>query len=872
MRLLWTAVKMMIGTGFWVLNVTTSTIARDGWVSQNVARADSSRQDPEAVVFAEQHPDSLAVPHYDHDAPLPEPAFPEQPSGVSWPADMKPFDYSRLDPEDFILTAVRITEPVKLDGRLTEEVWQQAAPATHFYQLEPSEGYPASQPTEVRVLYDDKNLYIGFMCYDAEPDRIMAPDMRRDTRMSFSNDMVQVVIAPLEGGREAYEFQVNPNGARTDMFVSKEGASQDQNWNGNWNAAAARHDQGWSVEYMIPFYELRFPANEEQTWSINFGRRIQRLREDSYWVPLRRKDGDRGLYKFQKGGRLTGLHNLKPGGNIQVIPYTVIGSEGTRNMTVNPGPVNPVALTDMRYGFERNAGGDLKWSITSGLTLNATANPDFAQVEADDQVVNLSRFEFRFDEKRPFFLERSDIFSLGRSGRGGRPQGGGGNVPELFFSRRIGRQLPDGSNVPIDLGLRFTGKIGGTTIGYLNVQTPETSYKDDDTVKTEPVTNWQALRLSQDMGSRSNVGLLATFKEPNPALNDNIGMAIPRFSEANYNRVVGLDATLAAQNTQHELSAMFAQSWTDTLQDKDEQRMWRVAHTWQNRWLQFNSSFMEIGDHFIAQTGFVRQTGIRRFGNRTQFSPFIRKYGIRRIRSSVSMEYLTDLDDGFSNPETWRVNPFIMFEMEAGVWIAPGWSRTFDTLSKKSQIAGVHFNKGAYTYDQADVFMFTDPGKRLGLGNARLQIGEFYGGDLISFSGEVRYKPTNRLAFEPGITWTRLKRDDRIGLNPDEFDFNNRLIPRFRFNYSFSPNLTVNSFVQFNADKRRPEDAFHLNTVTMNFLIAYRSPFGHSFFFAVNQFYDDALDTVDSFDPFNRTPLRLRDQTVVAKIAYLFNL
>ena len=194
------------------------------------------------------------------------------PFSVPLPVSKTPFDYRNLDPADYMLEAKRVTSSIKVDGHLDEAEWKQARVASDFFQLEPTEGAPASHPTEVRVLYDDRNLYVGFTCFDPEPELLMAPDMKRDTRMSFSNDMVTVVIASLDQFREAYEFQTNPNGARSDSFVSQEGNNSDRDWNGFWNAASQVYDYGWSAEYVIPFHTLRFPKRREQNWGINFGR------------------------------------------------------------------------------------------------------------------------------------------------------------------------------------------------------------------------------------------------------------------------------------------------------------------------------------------------------------------------------------------------------------------------------------------------------------------------------------------------------------------------------------------------------------------------------------------------------------------------
>lgn len=795
-----------------------------------------------------------------------------RPFSVPLPVSKSPFKYQNLDPSDYMLEASRVSSAIEVDGHLDEAVWQKADVAGDFFQLEPVEGAPATHPTEVRVLYDDKNLYVGFVCFDPNPEQIMAPDMQRDTRMSFSNDMVTVVIASLDHYREAYEFQTNPNGARSDTFVSAEGNNSDRDWNGLWDAASQIYDYGWSAEYVIPFHTLRFPRRQDQTWGINFGRRIQRSREESYWVPLSLEDGDEALYRFGKGGRLTALFDITPGGRVQATPFTVLGAQSSRFTESAPTPALPIAATVLDKGMQRQLGGDLKVSITSGMTLNATVNPDFAQVEADDEVVNLSRFEFQFTEKRPFFLERSDIFTLNQRPQRRGPQRGGGDLtPQLFFSRRVGRQLPDGQSVPIDLGMRVTGKFGHTTVGFLNVQTRETQYEDDGEQKTEPLTNWQAVRAVRDIGSRSSVGMLATFKEPNPRFNDRFGMAIPRYAESDFNRVVGFDLNLASRATNHRGQITFARSWTDTLSTSNQAWTFRAIERWQNRWLMYGVSYLDIGEDFISQTGLVRDTGLQRVGGGMTANTFLRRFGIRRINGGFRSNYVTRKDTDFSDADSWSFQPNAFLELERGLWISASYNMNFDTLSETTRIAGVHFPAGSYSYNQGNLFLFTDSGRKVSY-RGSLRFGRFYGADLLSLSSELSIKPNPRFALEPGITRSRVDRGNRRGLEDDEYDHRTQFIPSLRMSYAFTPNLSFSSFIQLNGDRHREMDDYHLNTVTMNLLLAYRSPFGHSFFLAFNQFRDDDLDTDGSFGVYERTPLRLRDQQIVAKVSYLLNL
>ena len=792
---------------------------------------------------------------------------------VPIPTSKNPFDYSTFKPSDYVLSATPTLSNIKIDGRLIEKDWIKSEVANNFFQLEPFEGSPASFPTEVRILYDEKNLYVGFICFDPDTRLLMAPDMKRDTRMSWSNDMVSLVIASLDQYREAYEFQTNPNGARYDAFVSREGSNTDRDWNGLWNAASQIHEYGWSAEFVIPYNTLRFPDRQDQVWGINFGRRIQRVREESYWVPLNRKDGEEALYRFGKGGRLKGLTGIKPGGRVQVAPFLVLGAQSARDTETPPTITDPIASTKLSNNMARQMGGNLKLSITSGITLNATVNPDFAQIEADDEVVNLSRFDFKFDEKRPFFLERSDIFRLNQVPQRRGPRGGGNNdrTPQLFFSRRIGKQLPNGKSVPIDLGIRLTGKVGRTTVGFLNVQTRQVDYEDDGEIKTEPLTNWQALRIVRDVGDRSSIGMMATFKEPNPRGNDIIGAPLPRYSSSEYNRVLGFDINLASRRTNHRGQFTFAKSFTDTLSTSKQNWTLRMMERWQNRWISYGGSFLDIGEDFDSHLGFLRETGLQRIGLGVQTNTFLRKYGIRQLRGGIRNYYITKKDTDFTKADSWGTSPNIFIEMERGIWLNLTYNKTFDTLNKTTRIGGVHFPAGSYTYDQGSLFMLTDSGRKFSL-QTNLRWGTFYDANLFSLSGKFSIKPNPRLAIEPGITRSQVDRGNRTGLDEDQFEQNTQLIPNIRMSYSLTPNMSFSSYMQFNANRRRDSDDFHLNTVTMNLLVSYRSPFGHSFLLAYNQFRDDDIDTDDTFSPFARTPLRLRDQQIVAKVSYLFNL
>lgn len=779
-----------------------------------------------------------------------------------------------INAADFNVDVVKVDTPPRLDGILDDPVWKQAQMVTNLLQHEPAEGEPATLKTEIRVLYDEDKIYFGFMCYDPEPDKINARELKRDGQLWQRNDMVSVAVATFEDMRDAYYFQTNPQGARRDMLVGQEGANLNGDWNAIWEAKGSIHDLGWSVEIAIPFKSFRFPNKEEQVWGVNFSRHILRAREDAYWVPISRKDGFQGMFKFGKGGRLRGLRNIKPGRSVEVLPYTVLGSLGERQ-TISTTPV----ATDLDFDMLRDLGGDVKWGITSNLTGDFTINPDFAQIEADDQIINLTRFEFQFNEKRPFFLEGSDIFNLGRSssqfgggGGGGGRRPPGGNMPQLFFSRRIGRQLADGTRVPVDLGTKITGKVGGTNLGYLNMQTRETAFIDDGLLEIEPETNWHALRLRHGILNRSSIGVIGTFKEPESTPDGDVSIPLPRFSKNGYNRVVGVDGSFAFVNTRHEFQFAGAQSWTDGKSGGlGKESLWYLNQSWRNQNFNYQLSYTDIGKNFEgSKMGFILRKDIRSPRAAVGFTPLIRKYGIRSISLGTNYEYYANHQTGFSNPESWRYQNFGTITLEEGTTFFLSHTINFDTLDKTTKITGVHFPQGEYRFNRSTTGFFTNTGKRLSATLFASQ-GSQYGADLKSINLTTVLKPTDRLSTEWNINWNRVERADRIGLAATEFDFNETMINRLRVNYSFTTELFLTTLVQINSDKRAKNKGYHLNTIIANVLLAYRMDSGHTFFLAFNQFSDDNPDD-PGYDPFNPFSLTSASQTVVAKFSYLLNL
>jgi len=403
-----------------------------------------------------------------------------------------------------------------LDGYVDEPEWQAAEVAAGFTQTDPEEGLPATEDTEIRVLYDNERIYFGIVCYDRDPDGIIATEMRRDERLD-SNDNVEILLDTYHDRRNAFYFQINPLGTRRDAQITDEGKNVNDDWDCVWQVEANTTARGWEAEIAIPLDQLRFADSKTeaagQTWGVNFARTIRRKNEQTYWVPVPRDFGYRGFYRVSNSGTIYGLDGIRSSLRLEVKPYNLSGVE--RDFAEVP------VLRDNVF----TGGLDVKWGITANLTADLTYNTDFAQVEADQRQVNLTRFSLFFPEKRDFFLENAGIFRVGEAG------GPGGAPPpeQLFYSRRIG--LFKRRQVPIIGGARVTGRVGAFNVGFLNVYTDDFSFVDEGELYSTPEVNFSVLRLKRYIMQRSSIGLIALSRDE-------------RTGE-NRNRTFGVDGTFA---------------------------------------------------------------------------------------------------------------------------------------------------------------------------------------------------------------------------------------------------------------------------------------------------------------------------------------
>ena len=398
------------------------------------------------------------------------------------PATERPRPAASARGEQYQIQVQRASRAPEIDGILSDEAWRTASVVDSFTQQEPVNGQPATERTEVRMLYDAGNLYIGVHAFDSDPDHLRATEMRRDSSRIMDEDNVQVILDTFRDSRSGYMFVTNPLGAKLEQQIFEEGGGNvrgsasniNKDWNGVWEAASRRTSDGWIAEIAIPMVTLRSPDVPVQTWGVNFSRNIRRKNEIVYWSPIPKPYN---LMQVSLAGTLTGMTELNRGLDLRIKPYVTAGTKYDR--------VGTASSTDAL----KDVGVDVKYGLGHGLALDLTVNTDFAQAEVDEQQVNLTRFALFFPEKRDFFLENSGQFNVGTQGLE--------RQMDLFFSRRIG--LSDaGQPIGIRGGARLTGKVNGNNIAVMDLQTEEFGGR--------PADNFLVARYSKDINRRSKIG------------------------------------------------------------------------------------------------------------------------------------------------------------------------------------------------------------------------------------------------------------------------------------------------------------------------------------------------------------------------------
>jgi len=660
--------------------------------------------------------------------------------------------------------AVLTTESPKIDGTLDEAVWQTANVIDTFVQQEPNEGQPASDRTEVRVLYDSGHLYIGVHAYSNEG--VSATEMRRDADRLFDEDNFQVILDTFHDSRNGYMFLTTPLGAKLEQQIFDEGegggrgttANINRNWDGVWAAAARIVSDGWTAEISIPVTSVRFAPSDEQTWGVNFQRHVRRKNEAALWSPIPKAYT---LTRVSLAGELQGLRGLNLGWDLKLKPFVVGGAhylQATQALT-NTDAIHDIGL-DARYG------------VTAGLNLDVTLNTDFAQVEVDEQQVNLTRFGLFYPEKRDFFLENSNFFTMGTGSAFTSAQ----VQTDLFFSRRIGLSEA-GQPIPIVGGGRLAGKSGKNNIGVLDIQT--------DNYFAKPGDNFFVSRYSRDVFKRSRVGALFINK-------DSVG------GSDHFNRTFGVDANLApSRNIQ--VNSYLAKTQTPGKDGKDMAFFGRIAYRdpkW-NLWL----NYLDVQQNFNAEAGFVQRTGIRT--TKAYFSPTPRpKTGnIKLMEPMYVLTYITDQTNRLVGRQhhlmygtTLRDDSFINVIYQ----------QTLDVLDTPFRIQPtVVIPVGSYVMNEAMFTYNTSPGKRI-YERLTWSPNQFYDGTRQTLTAAAGVRASSRLSAE-----LQFNRND-VKMPWGDFLVN---LTTMRVDYTFSPRMTIRSLTQYNTSTHEISNNIRFNFI-----------------------------------------------------------
>ena len=646
---------------------------------------------------------------------------------------------------------LRITEAIKIDGSLDEPVWTQAEPANEFRQQEPNEGSPASEKTEVRLLFDDKNIYVGIHAFDSEPSHINARELVRDA--GFSNDdKIEVILDTYHDRRNAYRFAVNPLGTQQDALITDEGRDVNLSWDAPWTSKGRIDREGWTVEIAIPLTTLRFTEGAE-TWGLNFARIIRRKHEENLWTSWQRSFG---LERISQAGQLFGVQKIKRPRLKEIKPYA---SGGWRQ------GVPLIGENGFDAGVQGKAGLEVaKLGITPSLTAEFTANPDFGQAEVDTQIVNLTRFSVFFPEKREFFLENAGIFLFGRS-----------EVNQLFFTRRIG--LTDGgAPVPIDYGAKITGKAGKYNLGFLQVQTRQLG--DVNTTFGVPRQHFTVARVKRDILNRSYLGAMFVNRE---------GATSSRGTR--YNRAAGIDAEFNPTD-HYQLKVFLAGTATPGLRGSFLGA--RFDSRFENNLWRFSTVYEDNGSNFNPEVGFVERPGIRQYFGQLAYKPrpqFIPH--VREMEFETQLEYYADRGGKLSTRQTelsWETR----FRNSAVVFFRPIEDVT-DVISAPFEIRrGIVIPAGAYRFNRPRVSFTSNTSKPLVV-NARYQWGNFYSGKRDQISAGLTLRPNAHLLFDFSNSFNSVRLP--------QGDFTTNLFAG-RVNYNFSRKLLTSALLQVNSAAR----------------------------------------------------------------------
>ena len=676
------------------------------------------------------------------------------------------------------LQAFKINNRINFDGVLDDSIWQQATHISNFTQRELNFGKPASERTEVAVAYSKNELYIGVWCYQENASKIKAIFMSPDFYYEI-DDNFQIMLSPFDDNRSGYLFIINPNGARADVLISG-GEDGNMDWNGVWDTRTTVTDSGWFAEVVIPFSTLQFKSDSILNWALNFERNITSKNEQVLWQGWSR---DYSIFSVVKAGRLTGLRNISYAKKFELKPYLLFGRHFDNANGVS-------------YPFK--VGGNLNVNILPTLKLNLTTFTDFAQVEADEIPVNLTRFSIYYDEKRQFFLEGYNLYDFYL-----------GDNNHAFYSRQLG--ITNSKQVPIVAGSRLFGTIGKNNIGFLNIQEAE--------IDSVPTTNNTVFRYKRNIGEQSYIG----------------GIFTNLINTQHSNQVIGIDAVYQSSKFLKDKNLTIRAATSTSMQDfkiTEDAMTYRLSADYPNDLV---DNFMALGsmqDNFNPELGYIHRTNYNSYSWHLRVTPrWFSKYGIKRLLLkpwgfTAYQTHTTGELESFSN-ETRPVGAIL----KSGERFEFNLIQNYDRLNEDFELTeDINIPVGKYMMYNNE-FQFESFRSRLISSAITYNWGDFYTGKIKTLETDLGLSISKYLTIYSTYTrnWIEMQQESIITNEIASF-----------WDIAFTTRLNISLFAQYN-----DLDEIMIYNIRLHWI----PKIGSDFYFVYNIGYEEPIKQIDYLKP-----------------------
>lgn len=644
--------------------------------------------------------------------------------------------------------ATPTTEKITLDGLLDEAIWSTADSLDGFIQSQPDAGRAATERTVVRIVYDDRFLYVGARLYDSDPEGMVISTLEKDFpgESTRDYDIFSFTLDTFHDRKNSFIYLVNPMGAVRDGQTYDDSRETNFFWDGVYEARTRIEDWGWSLEMAIPWTSLRFdPTKLDQTWGLNVLRRVRRKNEDSYWAPLDRRDP---VHRMSKAGTLEGVRGAQASRNLMITPYAAASN------------ASGALAAPADRGGQMDAGFDLKYGFTPKLTLDLTYRTDFSQVEVDEEQVNLTRFSLFFPEKRDFFVENSGVFTFGDVTEREHRMGASLSDFTLFHSRRIG--LDDGRPVPIVGGGRMTGRVGGFEVGLLDMQTASTADANGE--------NFAVARARREILGVDVGGIVVNRQGTG--------------GDGAYNRSWGVDATARV------LGSLILNSYVAGSDEPGDrpgaETASRLTAAWRDRLWDVSAMYKQVGESFDPGVGYVRRTGMRQSYATVGAHPRPAIPLVQTVNPYVEFDYITD---PASNLETRTGTAGLGVTFDDGSTLASELVDRYERLDEPFAVSGgASVASGSYAFREGRISYGSSLGRALAA-KVSLSGGGFFDGDRRSVGVGATWRASYRMTLE--------LRADHNDIRLPAGDFTAALYGA-RIRYSHSTRLFGSAFVQYN--------------------------------------------------------------------------